>query len=197
MNLILRIFLALSAACLSASAYATPQKRPTSEYKKDEQRSSTMNIRISPILLLASGIAAELDYKINDQVTVGPEFAYINLTVDDVSIKGTGVGAQGRYFFDQFGEDSWYTTAKIRYSTTEASITSLGVKYTGSASGVGFGIGGGYHWFWESFNMNLGAGFTASSVSSIETKDSNGNKYKDSARTSSSLFIEYTLGWMF
>jgi hypothetical protein len=154
------------------------------------------NLRFNPIVLLVGVINAELDYKLNDQVTVGPSLAFYSFKTSGVSVGGTNLGIQSRYFFKNFSDDSWYVTGRGLYSTAEATISSLGIDYKGKYAGLLLGFGGGYHWFWDSFNMNLGAGLL-SSQGEIELTDSTGSKYPTTASPGSSFYLEYTIGWLF
>lgn len=154
------------------------------------------NFRFSPISALVGIVNTELDVNLNSKWTVGPAFSYINLNYLDIDVKGTSIGVQSRYYFKQFKTDGWYISPKAYYASAEASITSLGVKYTGSTSAVYLAVGSGYHWFWDSFNMNFGGGLILGDTN-IEVKDSNGKKYPSTASAASSVFLEYTIGWTF
>lgn len=155
------------------------------------------NFRFSPLGALVGLVNAEVDYKIGPQMTVGPSIYLWNLKVTDIEVKSSGLGLQGRYFFDQVFSDGWYAVGQLGFSSTEASIRSNGVTYTGSASGLGLQLGGGYHWFWQSFNLNLGGLLGLVPATKIDLKDSNGNRYSESYSGRASFGAEFTIGWVF
>ena len=156
------------------------------------------NFRFSPIGALLGMVNVEFDYKLSDNWTLGPTLTYWNFSLSGFSIKASSYGAQSRYFFNGVFNDGAYLGLQAATMSIKATITSLGVEYSGESNGAVIGAGGGYHWFWDSFNMNVGGFLYSSPATKIELKDSNGNKYDDQATSPvTGLGIEYTLGWTF
>lgn len=156
------------------------------------------NFRFQPLPLLVGLVNGSFDFKMSENWTLGPVMGLWNVKIGDVKLKASMIGVQGRYYFEPvFSEDTWYLAGGLNYATVDAELVDNSITYTGSASGASLSLGGGYHWFWESFNMALGA-HLALGRSEVEVKDSNGNKYRDSARNpSAGIGLDYSLGWTF
>lgn len=156
------------------------------------------NIRFSPIAALVGIIDANFDYGITPNITIGPKVTYINLSILDVAVKGTSLGAEGRYHFTQAFDDGGYLNFVLATINIEASARSKTTGTTASATGSGlnYAIGIGYHWFWESFNLNLGASVGGTSAGKIEVKDSTGSTV-DSTTPNFSTGLDFKIGFTF
>lgn len=166
---------------------------------KSSSDSRSFNIQTSPIALLIGMVNGELDYKINENIVVGPVFAYWNATIFDVKVVATSFGAQAKYYPDGLFTDGYYFGGKVASSsfelTAEDDIT--GDELSAEASGAMFGVMGGYHWFWESFNINLGLLMGSNSVGKVEVKDSNGNVEEEYDSSGVATGLIFNMGFVF
>ncbi len=183
---------------LSMSTGFAQTKAPTEAANFESASNEIWNIRLSPFAFLLGALNAQVDYRLDDNWTAGPNFLYWNGSLLDWKVKATGFGASAKYAFDGAYSDSFYLGGGLGFSSVEVSIVSLGVTYTGSATGTGIIATGGYQWFWDNFNLNLGLTLGTSSVSDIEVKDSNGGKYNESSNApSSSTGLDFLMGYKF
>lgn len=56
---------------------------------------------------------ANFDYGITPNITIGPKLTYINLSLLGLSLKGTSLGAEGRYHFTEAFVDGGYVNAAL------------------------------------------------------------------------------------
>lgn len=163
----------------------------------------TMNFRFSPIGLLVGQVAVDLDYKVADNWTVGPEVAYMHSSVSEtdaltsnIDITGYGAGARANWFKNGTYTDGLYVGPSLTYVSVKATASDAFGNISGSASAVVLSALVGYGWFWDSFNMMLGGGAAVPlGNNQVTVTDSNGNQIK--SNVSSSLALEYSLGWTF
>jgi hypothetical protein len=188
--LIRHLTLFLTALLVSSAAFASD--------------SDTMNVRISPLLLLAGGISAHFDYKIDPNWTIGIEGYYYHATVNqtgdltsDVSINSFAGAVRANYFFNGTFKDGVYLAPSIG----DEGVTATSSDITGSLSAnvnipyVGLLVG--YGWFWDNFNVMLGLGFKAPlGNSKIVVRDQAGNN-EASATVGIGLDAEGSIGWTF
>lgn len=157
----------------------------------------TTNVRFSPIGLLIGLINVEVDFKVNENWTMGPTLAFWNFSVGETgsNLFGTDVsffslGGRANWYKNGIHTDGLYVGPSLSYNTVKLKSGS------DSASASGLVASGlvGYGWFWESFNMHLGGGLSLP-LGSLKA-EVNGEEY--AARGGSAgLAIEYTLGWTF
>lgn len=156
------------------------------------------NLRFSPVGLLMGMIAAEVDYKVTENVVVGPSFLSWNITRNNLSMSASGFGVQGAYYFNPVYTDSFYVGGTFTSFSVSASDTdAYGNKASASASGTGLGFKGGYHWFWDSFNLNLGLVASSSSMSNVQIKDTNGNVVSKHSSPGTSKGMDFAVGFTF
>jgi outer membrane autotransporter protein len=170
-----------------------------------KDNSNTMNFRFGALGLLVGILDVNLDFKMNDEWTVGPTLALVNVSVDSpagfnddkIKIKGTYIGARANWFKNGVYTDGLYVGPSLNYQTLEATTTgSANQEITAKGSALIASCLVGYGWFWESFNMMLGGGLSLGlGDSKIEVKDSLGNEKEVAIGTG--LAMEYTLGWTF
>ena len=168
--------------------------------------SRVYNARISPIGVAIGALIIGLDYKLNNNWTVGPEFQYINYKLkltgtnysNDITMTSYGLGVRGNWFVDGVYKDGWYVAPFGYFGSAKASGTgSDGVAIEGTASALIGGAMGGYGWFWDQFNMMLAGGLSMPlGDGKVEVKDSLGNKVEGSVN-GSGLALEFSLGWVF
>lgn len=163
-----------------------------------------MNLRVSPLGLLAGALGAGLDIPITSEWTVGPEFSYVNYSVKrtgsltkDISISGYGLGGRANWYRNGVHTDGLYLSPSLNYVNIRAS--SADAQGSISAEGNGLFLRGlaGYGWFWENFNMLLGGGLSAGlGASKVKVKDSTGVTTEE-FDIQNSLAAEWTMGWTF
>lgn len=163
-----------------------------------------MNLRVNPLGLLLGGIDATLDFKYDENWTIGPKLSYMSFEAsrsgsftEDFSIKGYSLGARANWFKNGVYTDGLYVGPDLSYSYVK--VSSSDTSGTVTAEGQGLYATGlvGYGWFWQNFNMMLGGGLTAGLLGTqVKVKDSNGNETKVSVR-SGGLALEWTVGWTF
>lgn len=157
------------------------------------------NLRVAPLVAIIGIIDLNLDYKINNNLTVGPSLSYMSLTLFDVTIKGSGFGVEGNYFFSGVYTDGFYSDFGISTLNVEASARSNSTGETAKATGNGllYFVGGGYAWFWQSFNLNLGLNFAGTSMNKIEVKDSSGTTVESYNGRPTNAGLDFKIGFTF
>ncbi len=168
----------------------------------------SMNLRVSPILLLIGMIELNLDVAMNDQWTVGPELNFWRFTVnssnssfdDEFSLSAFALGVRANWYQNGVFSEGLYVGPYAKYVNVKVETEdSAGNDISGQASGLGLGCLVGYGWFWDSFNIKLGGGLALPlGTSNVEVKDSSGTTTEEvkTSRTGS-LAAEFTLGWTF
>ena len=182
---------------LSSSANAMPE--------------DTKNFRFGPIALLAGGLALDLDFRINEQWTIGPSLGYIKLkdkdrTTDsgdpaEAEVQASALGVRANYYFDSAFVDGWFLGPSFSFAKLEVDVKNKSTLQSASAevSGAAIGILAGYHWFWDSFNLNLGAGISSfTGPEKVTVNYSDGTKDEVKGPNGSAAFAaEFSLGWTF
>jgi hypothetical protein len=179
----------------SSQAHATPD--------------DTMNIRFNPLVLIAGLVMVDFDIKVSDNWTVGPtllgggiKFSSTDSSgaSDTVEVKASGFGARANYYFNGVFTDGWYLSPALQRQSISVDVSDATSSASAEVTGTVLTAVGGYHWFWDSFNLNLGAGFSSwSGPSKIHVVDSGGNTQDVDASTSraSGLAIDFMIGWTF
>jgi hypothetical protein len=156
------------------------------------------NVRFQPFGLLVGLLISEIDYKVNENIVVGPSLLYWNFSGTDITAKMNGFGAQGAYYFDSVFNDGFYVGGRFNTMSMSVSGPDLsGNELTSSASGSAIGIKGGYHWFWDSFNINLGLSAGSSSIAKAQVKDSNGNVVSETSAPAIATGLDFMMGFSF
>jgi hypothetical protein len=166
-----------------------------------------MNLRFSPIGLLASAILVNYDVAVNSNWTLGPEVIYMNFNIDssgtyssEINIKALGLGARGNWFKNGVYTAGLYVGPSLRYLSVkgEENFSDGSGQSTASASGLLASGLVGYGWFWDSFNIMLGGGLSLPLGDlKVETTDSNGVKTEEDISNGGGLALEFSLGWTF
>ena len=162
------------------------------------------NFRVNPIGLVAGGIDANFDFRITENMTLGPQGIYLHATLSpsgifnsDYDITAYGFGARANWFFNGVFKDGFYFGPSVEYLTVTLKTTDVFGAATGTASGVMASGLIGYGWFWENFNIMLGGGYASVfGTSGITIKDSVGNQETITANLSG-LTYELSAGWAF
>jgi hypothetical protein len=168
------------------------------------KRDFNYDFRVNPVGLISGGIDANLDFKLTENLTVGPQGIYLHaqlspsgIYTSNYDITAYGFGARANWFFDGAFKDGWYFGPSFEYLKVTLKTTDAVGPATGSASGMlASGIIG-YGWFWDNFNLMLGGGYASVlGASSITIKDSAGNQTVITANLSG-LTYELSIGWAF
>lgn len=158
------------------------------------------NLRLAPVSLLAGMLDVEADFAVSSAWTLGPSFRYLNREIDGFDARAYGIGIRGNYYFNgSVFTQGWYLGPSLHYvnASVEKDYPTYG-ELEGSASGLGMTVLAGYQWMWESFNINLGGGFSYFTVGDIKVKSSDGTiNERFSGYDSLQLALEFTLGWKF
>lgn len=185
---------------LSFISPALAQDREPAQAPREARvkRDPTMNLRFSPLSALILTVDGNFDFLLNPNFTAGPKLTYMNFDFLGVRLRGTAIGAEGRYHFDGAFNDGFYLNGILTTLNIEASAKSntTGETATATASGINYGIGGGYHWFWDSFNLNLGLVLGGTSAGKIEVKDSTGTTV-ESAQPNLATGLDFKIGFTF
>ena len=56
------------------------------------------NVRVNPLGLLIGLFNADIDFKVTDTVTVGPQLSYLNWSLGSTSVKAYGIGARANFY---------------------------------------------------------------------------------------------------
>lgn len=156
------------------------------------------NIRLSPLSPLAGVIDVEVDFKVSEAWSFGPQLSILNTFNGGYDISGYKVGARANYFFSgAVFTQGWYFGPSISVLSVNVKDNRDILKYEGDASGINFNALFGYQWMWESFNINLGGGPSYFSLGEIKTKDNSGNTENYDGFSGVGLALEFMLGWKF
>lgn len=191
--------LLLAAMVMTSVATANAQDKNMPKSMATAEKNQSINIRFSPIGLLVGMVAVKGDYLITDNIAIGGSVVYWNWSLFDNTLKVTGFGLHGTYYFNPRFQDSWYLTGGLGSSSIDATLSPTnGTRRTASLSGItGFHVGGGYHWFWNSFNLNLGYSLGNSSATKVEYKDASGNVVDSVNVSQITGGPEFLIGWSF
>lgn len=120
----------------------------------------------------------KLDYKLTDQISLGPSFMYWDIDVGDIEVDARGVGISGTYYFNKVFANSWWASSGLSYmnmKVADEDPTPGTSSDTATVDGMFLNFMGGYHWFWgNSFNLQLGAGISFNTIGDFEIKNTNG-----------------------
>ncbi len=156
------------------------------------------NIRLSPLSPLAGVIDVEVDFKISEAWSFGPQMSILSTDDGNYDVTGYKLGARANYFFNgSVFTQGWYFGPSVSIISVNVKENLATSNYEGDATGIGFVGMFGYQWMWESFNINLGGGPSFVSVNEITIKDNAGNKKKYDGFSGAGLAIEFMLGWKF
>lgn len=156
------------------------------------------NIRVSPLSVLVGVIDVEVDFKIADAWTLGPQLSLVSRTDGTYDVSGYKVGVRGNYWFNGAAlSQGWYFGPSVSLVSINVKDSSPSSSLEGDATALGLVGIFGYQWMWESFNINLGAGPALISIDDVTITDSSGNKTKYDANGGVNLAIEFNLGWKF
>jgi hypothetical protein len=192
-----------SVFCIAVSTiiFVSPRAQATPD--------DTMNIRFNPLVLIAGLVMVDFDIKVSDNWTVGPTLlgGGIKFTSTDsggasdtIEVKASGFGVRGNYYFNGVFTDGWYLSPAIQRQSISVDVSDATSSASAEVTGTVLTGVGGYHWFWDSFNLNLGAGFSSwSGPAKIHVVDSGGNTQDVDASTSraTGLAIDFMIGWSF
>jgi hypothetical protein len=177
-------------------------KNPADNF--DPRSNHNFNFRLNPVGLISGGIDANLDFKITQNWTVGPQGIYLHAKLSpsgifnsDYDVTAYGFGARANWFFTGAMKDGYYLGPSLEYLRVNIKTgDSLGPA-SGTASGLMASCLIGYGWFWDNVNIMLGGGYGAVlGTSSITIKDTAGNQEIITANLSG-IALEFSLGWAF
>lgn len=164
----------------------------------------SMNFRFNPIGLLIGAVDVSLDFVVTDEWTLGPQFSYVDFSLNSssgftnkVEVSGIGGGLRGNWFYNGVFTDGFYVGPGLTYTNVSAKVSNATESAEGSVSSVVASALFGYGWFWDSFNILLGGGFaTILSNPKVKVVESNGTTTEYEARKGG-LALEFSLGFTF
>lgn len=162
------------------------------------------DFRVNPVGLISGAIDANVDFKITEDWTVGPQGIYLHLNLSpsetfnsNYDITAYGFGARANWFYNGAFKDGFYFGPSLEYLTVDLKTSDAFGPASGTASGLMASGLIGYGWFWDGFNIMLGGGYEAVlGASGITIKDSAGNQQTITANLSG-LTYELSIGWAF
>jgi hypothetical protein len=156
------------------------------------------NITTNPLGLIL-GVNANLQYKIADNMTIGPDLSFVSFNIDSVKASGLGIGITGDYYFDQAFKTGWYASAGLGYETIAVDYTDIdNNKFSARVNNFTVKGLGGYKWFWgRSFNLTLGLGLAANFPSKRDITSDDGSETKSVPLSAISLAGDASIGWTF
>lgn len=160
------------------------------------------NIRFGPLGLAVGVVNVQMDFKLNNEWTLGPSVAFVNWEDDDsvytndIEISGYSFGARANWFNNGVFTDGFYIGPALHYTSIEAKVNDGGTEFKADGSVLVASSIFGYGWFWESFNILLGGGIAIPLGDKEVTIKENGVE-TESVRITSSFAAEFTLGWTF
>ncbi len=158
-----------------------------------------VNLRTSPIHLLAGIALFEADFKINDKWSLGPTLAYSSADQDGFETNVYALGVRGNYYFAGTFAQGWYMSPGVQFvsASVKDDDPTFG-EIEGKASGFAINLFGGYFWMWENFNIQLGAGPVIYTLGEITVENKSSNYKEDfGGNNGVDLGIEFSLGWKF
>ena len=156
------------------------------------------NIRFSPLSPLVGVIDVEVDFKVSEAWSVGPQLSILSTEDGNYDVSGYKVGVRANYFFSgSVFTQGWYFGPSVSVISVNVKENIAISNYEGDAKGINFNALFGYQWMWESFNINLGGGPSYVSLGKIRTKDNSGNTESYDGFSGVGLAIEFMLGWKF
>lgn len=176
----------------------TLPEREKTEYLQNDK---SVNIRFSPLGLLIGYLNVDADFKINRAWTLGPSVSYWSLKFNDsvgtsATVSVLGFGVRGNWHFNGDAmEDGWYLGPSARYVTVKGESSTEEVKVSGFVIDAIVG----HQWMWDSFNINLGAGFAASTAASAKWKNKTTGEETGASSNAvgGGLALEFTMGFAF
>jgi hypothetical protein len=189
-----------------ASAQAAPPPPPKPQKSSAAQSSDFMDLRLYPLTVFLGGLSADLDFRLNDQWTLGPSLGYWRFNLDQTSGFTSSftatvlrAGVRANWFKNGTFTSGLYLGPSIDYTMVKVSTSDASGTIT--ATGNTLAVTGlvGYGWFWNSFNMMLGAGAAlALGPTKIDVSNTNGSSSNSvSTQSGAGLALEYTIGWTF
>jgi len=146
MNKIIKIFLIIIVTVFSVNEIYASEK--------------SVNVRSNPLGITRGVYNLNIDFKVSDQITVGPLLEYLNY---DSYTTGFGVGAISNiYLSDNVFNDSWVIQPFVGMAFLNMDL----IITNASVNGLVFGGLFGYRWHWDGgFNLGLGLGAEIASYS--------------------------------
>lgn len=206
---------ALCFAAHAASDNGTEANREPSAAKKEapaEAASSgadgaSTNIRASMALLIGY-LNVDLDFKTNENWSVGPTISYWHFDIDSTSGSFTSnklsatrsaVGVRANWAKNGIFNSGLYLSPILQYVQAEVSGTSIstGNKITGRASGVVLTGLVGYQFFGANWNASVGAGLGVGQATSVEVNDGTTTTSYRASGAGGSLAIDLMVGYAF
>src|SRR4051812_21654310 len=185
-GLVLSIFVALG-------VFVSSQANAASE--------DTVNVRVSPLLLLLGGLYGNVDFRVGENWTLGPVFGIIHLKIGDTELGASELGVRGTYYFTGAFTDGWYIGPQVSAVSAKAKTSDPfgGDTSEAKVSGTVIEVVGGYHWFWDSFNLNLGLGVGSwSGPAQARVTNSDGSTQDVDVNIASGVGqVDFLLGWTF
>jgi hypothetical protein len=163
------------------------------------------NFRFSPVGLIVGSINVNMDFKISDEWTIGPQLEYWHFTLgsDDVlltsdyNITAIGGGIRANWFPNGVYTSGLYVGPSVSYTSVKLTTSDKYGSVTGSVGAPLVSCLVGYAWFWSSFNIMLGGGLSTSiGETQVKVTDSSGTTVSVSDNLTG-LDIEFSLGWTF
>jgi len=160
--------------------------------------SDNWDIMTNPLGLIL-GVNANLQYKISDQMTIGPNLTLISVNINDFKMNGFGIGVSSDYYFDQAFKTGWYMSGGLGFDSFGLSYTdSDNNHFSQNVSNFSVKALGGYKWFWgHSFNLTLGLGLAGNFPSQSSVTSDNGKQTKSVPLSGIGLAGDASIGWTF
>lgn len=156
------------------------------------------NLALDPFGFILGGVGLGLEYRLSDQVLLGPFFMSVNAKFGENELSFQQFGVKSRYYFKPLFNSSWYLGGQLGSFNLKVTETSFTTKSSGEFSSTLLGASFGYHWFWDSFNLRLGGllgVFTGKSKVKLTSENSATEEDYDAG--SFGAGIEFMIGFFF
>jgi hypothetical protein len=166
--------------------------------------SDMYDFRFMPVGLIIGAVSTELDIKIADDWTLGPQLSYWhhNFSADSgftssFDVTAWGAGVRANWFKNGAFNSGLYVGPSLGYANIKVTTSDSGGSRSAELSTAVAEAIVGYAWFWNSFNILLGGGVTTTLGSNdITVTKSDGSTYKVNTRIAGPA-LEFSLGWTF
>lgn len=155
------------------------------------------NLRTSPLQWIV-GPNLRVDYRIDEQWSVGATGVYIDRVIKTVAMLESAAGVMVQFSYPQNMSSSFFVESGISYADISASaLASNDHIESVKVHNISTRVQTGYQWFWGPANIAIGGGWEHNSAGDTDINDPSGNKV-NRIPVRRNLFVpEASVGWAF
>lgn len=202
------ISILVSSVFFGSLSFSADSQSSNSTWGSDGVNGDFINLRASGLFLLVGGLNLDLDFKINDEWTVGPTLTYwkfdFNTTAGFVGSKLStiykAIGVRANWSQNGTYRTGMYLSPILQFAgaTVEGVSSSTGRTITGEANAPVLSGLVGYQWFYPTgFNITAGIGLSVgASGTKAEATDGTTTVKTETSRTGG-LALDFMMGYVF